>query len=1378
MSKKLCIILMMLALFLQLIPSLGTSKVTAAPAGSFVFPDASYDPLHPRTTSDERINLTGSINGVNPTSITYGVYQITKGDLDPTKETVTNKRENLTSNLYVTGSSLQIYNLQLFPGINRITFTGIQGGSIVSSSIYIDYRNGPLFYNLTASLDGNNFPIKESGTTVVESQYSRGRSSADISITGNAPNSSQVTVIVNDKSRTYAVNSTNNNSFAASPITLQKGKNLVTIKVSNQNQTIETTREIAFYNGDVTFYDVTIGQDTNVSALEKSPKFLKGKDGSVSQVVFTGKVIVPNKRFEENGTIEPHPNPDDPLPITFKLENLDADPAAPDVIGDSVSVVGTLVGVADPTAPFFTYEFALDESALAVLAHPLDFAKYKLTFSAKNEEKTYLSNSDVIEGTSFKFEVIDGSLPYIYQVNYLPGYKPGADYDNIEGVELNGKSLYTMPYAIEFLIGNDNGAIPEVWEITDVNGKPADDLGSGFEWAPLTTTVTTEEKYIDGVLTSFTRLVYEVSKMPFEGTQTMAFSLDGGNSIAAKSTPTLLFGPYVSYTSVYDNMNIEDDTTANDRANTIVLGSLSNLAGHIENISNLSDIVYDNLTPGLAQTIFLYVNNTPITLMQNSEADVNGGTAADFIPADANSGQYSQTVFDALISGENTIRFVYRGKKSSYEKTIKIYLNPTNLPEIPAKNSTVGVFPFSVDSLTPIPDDSAFPLEGSIYTTKKSQMKVFGSFDFLDLGTDVDVAAAAVDLIDIDLRANYILKIESTIDTKGAIYWNLTNKLHIYDSTRPDVAPVDIGVDSEADGKVSVSYDVNTQTFSFLLPAQELLSNGSSSVYNFYVYNSGLAGPRASYRLEVDPTALPYDIIRPLLPTKGIINKNFVEVVIKAPSAESVVINKVTAEKIKYDADNSGGATGGDYDAFRATVEDLKPGVNKISFTIQSKNDKTTDYFNITYSPTNIPGAELMQLMKNSHKVFDNALSLTFPKGTTLTRRDFNVPDKYKNQIYTGHKLLFAIANGEDGVVDRHEFETLPSNFDRILESFGTRFKFSFPSRFTKASPVYWIDAGLADDMSSADKYDPQTTGVDPYQFPGAIGTYGTKIPTYDERPDDRELVTSKIGSLTLSFDPSMRDSVGTIVTVYRYDVKNKYWENLGGVVDNKKNTVTVPFNQFGYYVVAKMVYGFNDVSDHPYARNYMEAMYAKGIMNSAGLDEFGANIYVSRGEFARMLVKALDVPLNYELGKSHFDDVASITNPDALWDYRYVETAAREGIIRGKQPRTFAPSDNLSRQEAAVILARALDSKLDTDATKINKALEKQFKDFGEVDYYARAAVSAIAKKGYIQGSPLDSKDPKKGYAFEPQSSLLRSDAAIILGKVLADLKRLPKLN
>ncbi|MBW7475013.1 S-layer homology domain-containing protein [Paenibacillus oenotherae] len=1365
MRKKIAFVVLMLSLVLQLLPPIGATTAVAA-AGNFIFPEESYDINAPRTTSDERVTLKGTINGVNPSSISYSIYQMVNGQ-------VGEKRENLTNNITASGFNIEVFNLQLFPGLNKITFTGTQGGSQVTSSIYINYHNGPLFYNLEAHIDGERFPMKETGVTVVNSAPSRGRNTTDISILGNAPNATQVTIVVNGNSRTFPVNKTSNYSFVASPINLKKGKNLVTLKVSNNNQVIETTREIAFYNGEVIFYDVDIVDNavaTNTGALEYSSDFLS----TSNSVKFKGKVIVPNKRYNDDADpeLEPHPDPTLTLPIDYNIKQ-----GTTDIV--PVTTVASLVPSPTPaiTNDFFEYEFEIPAAAVTFNNN------YTIELKTINEEKSNrLPPVDIIkEGVTYNFKVMDKTAPYIHEINYLPGYKAGdaqAVYDVIQGVPVDGKNLYTQPFALEILIGNPGAATVNVTGIKDAAGSPAT-AGSYTETVlPGTATASRD---INGVSTTFKRVLLQLTA-PFEGTQTLDFKLSTSLAGVVDKTAkiTMLVGTYATYDAVYDNMKIDIDTTVPNHMTNILNNDLDIFKGRIENVKNMGDIRYAPGGAGLPQTMFFYINNTAVKIDAPVATKKNEfQIIASDIPIAAG----------ALIPGENIIKLMYQGSKASYVRTIKVYLVPTNLPVIPVEGS-VGVFPYNADNVNPLPNDPDFPLVGSIYTTKKSEMKVFGTFDFIDLGqsvasdspTSITNSAAAIQTKLNGLAADrdkYILRVEST-NLAAPIEWDLRYELQVYDSSKPTVAA--IAVNRAVDGYagpvtgITVSYDLATQSFSFTLNKQTLNDNGSPSVYNFYVYNSGLVGPRASYRLEVDPIALPYDLVRPLLPKKAIVNKNFVEVIINAPSADTVVVNKVNAEKIKFDADNDNVI---DYQhAFRAVVEGLKAGDNKITFTITNKNEKTSDSFVIKYSPTNIPGAQYLEEMKNSNKVFEGALSLTFPKGTTLIRRDFNLPEEYKNQVFTGHKLLFAIANPEDGVVDRHEFETLPINFDRILQNFGYRFKNSYPTRFTKASPVYWVDAGMADDLQTSGVYDPQTSGVDPYQFPNATGTYGTKLPTYDERPDSRELVLSKTGKMTLTFDPSMREGIGTIITTYRYDVKNKYWENVGGVVDAKKNTITVPFNQFGYYVVGKMINSFSDVTSHPYARNYMEAMYAKGIMNSAGTDEFGANIFISRGEFARMLVKALELPLNYELSKPHFDDVSPTINPDALWDYRYVETAARQGIIRGTQPRTFEPTNNLTRAEAAVILSRGLELKLDTDPTKIDKALQKQFKDYGDINFYARAAVSAIAKKGYIQGAPVDAADPKKGFVFEPQANLLRSDAAIIIGKMLADTKKLPKLN
>ncbi|MFC4812010.1 S-layer homology domain-containing protein [Paenibacillus sp. GCM10023250] len=1386
MIRKLGIWLVLVALVIQLVPASKLETANAA-TGNFTFPTESDQIGSPRVTTDERITLTGTINNVDPTSISYSVYQI----IDPANpDKVGSTRENLTSNVSVNGFNVQIFNIQLFPGLNKITFKGTQGGGEVTNSIYVEYRNGPMLYDLTANLDGNSFPIGDNGsTTVVQSNTSRGRDTADISITGKAPNAQQVTIIVNGASKTYSVNSSNENSFAAAPITLQKGKNLVTIRVKNGTQVIETTRDIAFYNGSVTFYDVNLnemngGTTVQSAALEYSPNFVVTTSNTLK---VTGKVIVPNSVYEEitdpsttpptKATL-PHPDPTRSL-ASLKAAIKKATDASYADLTSAISNV-TIVGTPSATDKFFIFQYEIDLGAIS--AKSLDVL-YNLKLTARNEENAHLNLTPTEQGTdALYFTLHDKDKPYIGQINYLPGYKPN-NYQGIEGVPLDGKNIYGLPVGIEVLVGNPAGSDDvTITSIADNFGhttKPTKvGLPSAGETLPsgqyAQRDISTVTRTVNGVPQVFTRVILEFYKMPYEGTQTITVQVGTGNTGTAKFT--MLYGPYVSYNTIFDGMTILDDSTNADRVMDLIHNKLGDFKGVLQNINNTAEINYDtgNNKP---RTVYFYINNVPFPLRPAGAGTDNTQFELD----DSADPDVYVKALNALFNGENEIKFVFQSSKSYYEKVVKVNKVPTNLPIIPANNS--GVYPFTfTDTISdpkPILNDPNFAKNGALYTTTEPFMNIFGTFDFIDLGkSEQAVRDKMTFLLTADNSghvpaSDYILKITGAT-LAAPLTWKLTDPFQIVDGDTPiGMYPANASIN----GNLVVRYDLATQAFQFLLKKQELNADGSSSVYLFNVYNSGETGPKATYRLEVDPTVLPYKILRPYLPAEGIVNKNFVDVIINAKGADKVTINKQAAEKFAYDADNNP-ANGIEYpNAFKATINGLKPGVNKISFTIESASDKVSNYLEVTYTPTNIPGAQFLDDMKTSNKIFDGAVTLTFPKGAALIRRDFNVPADLKNQVFTGHKLLFAIANPEDGVVDRREYDSPPPDFDLIMQNFGTRFRVSFPTRFSKSSPVYWIDAGLADDTTTP-TYDPLKMGVDPYQYPGATGPGGTRIPTYDERPDDRELIASKRGTLSLSFDPNIRNTAGTIVTVFRYDVKNKFWVNLGGTVDTKKNTITVPFDQFGYYVVAKMTYSFSDVTNHPYARNYMEAIFSKGIMNAANFDDFGADMYTTRGEFTRMVVKAIDIPLNYELSKPHFDDVPPIINQDALWDYSYIETAAREGIIRGTQPRAFEPTANLSRGDAAVFLARALNLKLETDPKKIDTALQKLFKDYADINYYAKASVLAIAKKGYIQGSPIDPKDLKKGYTFEPNSSLLRSDASIIIGKMMADLKRLPKLN
>ncbi|PWW08374.1 S-layer family protein [Paenibacillus cellulosilyticus] len=1391
MTKKIGIWFMVLAIVIGMLPSAGKTA-TAATSGSFSFPTEFDTPGQARITTNGLVTLTGTLNGVNSSSVVYSVYQLVGYDVNNpgVDEQIGSSREGLTSNVYINGTTIQVYNIQLFSGMNKITFTGTQGGGQVSNSIYIDYHDGPTLYDLKASLYGNDFALNEGSTAVVYSSSTKNKTTADITISGKAPNATSVTVDSNGSSRTFSVNSTSSYSFVASPVAVTLGKNLITITVSNGSQTLKTTREVAFYNGSVTFYDVNISDDTgSSSALEYSPSFVTDMSG----LQIKGKVIVPNNYVQRTGESAANPHPD-PTQILSNIKGTLASGSTVYKNFTSADFNASISGNYSVTDPFFVYEYTLTLPTTLPLGQT-----FSLTMQTINEETGTYQGTD-----GLYFTLVDSNKPYIDQINLLQGYQSGVSTTNMTGVTLDGQNLYGMPIGVEVLIGNAN-KMQDGLTISQIKSAVSSKVATtGYTVAEVESATVT--RTVNGVSKSFLRLVLEFTKLPFEGKQTLTFTIDAGRSTTTESsmdaTITMLYGPYVSYESLYDGLIVYDDTTADRqaRADALVSTVLKQFLGRIQNVNDTDEIQYDayidSVTPAnsKAQSIFFYVNNVLFKLdpVTDSTGTIDK-TRFQLAPIDDGTGDVTNlNVFNVMFSGENAVRFVFQGTNTFYEKTVKFNIIPTNLPVIPVEGS-LGIFPFSYTtdtnaSIVPVQSDPKFPKNGSIYTTNSSKMNIFGTFDFIDLGKNISsitsklttsgssstTTASGIQLND------YILRITSTA-LSDPIEWNLSMPFAIYNSTTETYVgtyPSTVDIENVDSNGLFVRYDIETQTFAFILKDQQLNSDGTSSVYNFAAYNSGLYGSKATARLEVDPTALPYSIVRPIkTPERDIVNQNFIEVLIDAPGAETVTINKQVAEKIgKYDADYNG-----DYeysDVFRVIVSDLKVGKNDIKFTIANANEKTDGKITITYAPTNIPGAQYAKVMSSSQKVFDGALALTFPKGTTLIRNDYNVAEKYKSQVFTNHNILYAIANPEDGVIDRHDFESEPSGFDQLVTSYGELFKYSFPTRFSKVSSVFWLDAGLADDITTSD-YDPITRGVDPYQFPGnQNGPNGTEISSYYDRDTSQELVASKTGSLTLAFDANMKEVAGTVITVYRFDNENKYWENLGGVVDMSKNTITIPFTKFGYYVVGKMVYSFSDVTSHPYARNYMEALFAKGIINSVGSDDFGADMYTTRGEFARMMVKSLNIPLNYSLGNPSFDDVPQIVNQDAIWDYRYIETAAREGIIRGTQPRTFEPSGNLTRGDAAVILARALELKLETDSTKIDKQLQKLFKDYSSIDYYAKASVLAIAKKGYITGSPVDSSDLTKGYVFEPKANLLRSDAAIIVGKMLVDTKKLPKLN
>lgn len=1306
-------------------PGLGAKTLQAA--SFFIFPSESYDPASPHVVGDSKATINGSFNSVNASTIKYSVTRVYKNTDGVYVDDTTNQNTGLT-NYTINNSSITVTDIPLYAGLNKVTFTATPagGGSNVSESIYFEYHDGPTLYNLSATLDASTVSLKEDTPVVLTANSSStafGQSTASIALSGFAPNSTKVIVSVNGgASRTASVSSSNNYSFTVAPLTLNSGKNTLSIQAINGTQTLTTTREITFYNGNTTFYDTYAMNGSSTSNdLSNYPDFNVAPDSGLT----TGSASI-------KGTVT--------VPLTDGKV-----PALTNYLNYTLSGGVTGTGSVTPT-------LVESNSTYMTLAYTIPTTS-GIAFDTRVVLKVTVSGGSATS-SGLGFTLRNNTAAYIYKLNYLPGYSSSTTANQALGLSssaLDGANIFSLPTAIEVLVPNgDSNTTINLASATDSTGKA---VTGTIEKITSESTIVN----VNGSQQTMQRVLLKLSKLSTTGTVTLNFTATKGTTTSAVSSATInvLYGPYVSYTKAFDGQVVQFGQNNTKVATDVVTTALANFSGKIVNVSNTDDIVYD----GSGQTVFFYINNTLVPLTPGSDKTSFQVTS----PSDA---------YKAMFAGENTIKFVFKSSKTSYDNTIKINLVPTDIPVIPY-NTTLGVFPFSYTGGSDVPptakDDTNFPMNGSIYTTKKTNFNIYGTFDFLDLGKDLN--NVDVNLGSVNTPTNY--KVVITDSANNSLTWTLANQ---FTGMSNGVATSDVFNKSGnvVDG-LSVYYEYTTQSFVFVVRNQKMPTDSSPIVYTFTVYNSGDGGPTATATMELDPQSDTYTIVRPLTAQK-LTNKNFVDVVINSKSASAVTINKETATVTAFDLDDDGKD---EYPyAYRIRVKDLKANKEtKIPITVTIGDQTLKDSVTVKYVPTNIPGAQFIQEMKTSAKVFDGTLALKFPAGTNLIRRDADSTDDYKTEVFSGNNILYAIANSTDGAIERYDIEEAPAGVKEKFKVGQQYFVNNFNSHFVKASDVYWVDPGVADDVTTT-AYDPITDGQDPYQpvlFPSS-----PVAKSFYERNPDNEIVPSKRGTMTLSYLPDMAQDAGKLVTVLYFDPELKQWDNVGGVVNASKRTITVPFDRFGYYVVAKLSYSYTDIVQHSYARDYMEALFAKGIMNATDPDTaFGANQYITRGEFVRAIVKALELPLNYQ-GTKHFIDVStslsSITQ-NALYDFRYIETAARAGFVRGTQPQVFSPGDNISRQDAAVIIASATNLKLDTDIDKINKGLLKYFKDYNSIDRYARASVLAVAKKGYITGSAIDPTDLTKGYTFDPSAKMLRSDTAVILARVMIAQKLLPKM-
>ena len=159
--------------------------------------------------------------------------------------------------------------------------------------------------------------------------------------------------------------------------------------------------------------------------------------------------------------------------------------------------------------------------------------------------------------------------------------------------------------------------------------------------------------------------------------------------------------------------------------------------------------------------------------------------------------------------------------------------------------------------------------------------------------------------------------------------------------------------------------------------------------------------------------------------------------------------------------------------------------------------------------------------------------------------------------------------------------------------------------------------------------------------------------------------------------------------------------------------------------------------------------LYAKGIVKGADDGLFHPTNSVTRADFILMVTRAFNLT---SYATESFSDVP----PDAYYA-NAVATAKYYGIVTGSDGK-FYPTSSLTRQDAMVILSRALSNKGITVAQGTAADLSA-FSDGAQISDYAVTAMASLVKAGVLTGS---------GGKLNPQSMITRAEMAVILYRVL----------
>ncbi len=180
----------------------------------------------------------------------------------------------------------------------------------------------------------------------------------------------------------------------------------------------------------------------------------------------------------------------------------------------------------------------------------------------------------------------------------------------------------------------------------------------------------------------------------------------------------------------------------------------------------------------------------------------------------------------------------------------------------------------------------------------------------------------------------------------------------------------------------------------------------------------------------------------------------------------------------------------------------------------------------------------------------------------------------------------------------------------------------------------------------------------------------------------------------------------------------------------------------------------FADLKSVDWAKEAIETLFAKGVVNGKKANLFYPLDSVLREECVAMLMRAFQ--FNITGTAPEFKDVV-----EGAWYKDVINTAYNAGVVKGESNEWFGIGQNVTRQDMAVMIYNALEvAEIELLAT-VNGA---SYTDRSAIADYAVAPVEYLQQRGIIKGYEDGS--------FGPGRTASRAELAVMLHRILPYLE------